>query len=362
MMNGQNSGMKKLLLVGSNTIHTHRFIELIRDYFDDIILLTNSSPENYKGNFHVFNFSLRNPFTSRNTIRQIRKIARSYRPSLIHIHQANSAAWLALRATSALPVKKILTAWGSDILVSPAKGFLFKKMAEQILARSDYFTADATFLAERMIAISPKKINVAVINFGIEPICRDSKELQGALVQKENIVYSNRLHKKLYRIDDIIRAFSAFAEIRKSEKWKLVIAGIGEETHHLEKLAHSTNVVEAITFEGWVNEEENNRWYRKARIFVSYPESDATSSSLLEALSAGCIPLLSDIPANREWIVNGKNGILTSTLSPTDFENALRLWRHSSAEQNLEIILQKATRQISRKLFTDIYDHALSAS
>lgn len=361
MMNGQNSGMKKLLLVGSNTIHTHRFIELIRDYFDDVLLLTNSSPENYTGKFHVFNFSLRNPFTSRRTIRQIRKIASAYQPSLIHIQQSNSAAWLTLRATAPLPVKKILTAWGSDILVSPAKGFLFRKMAEQILAGSDYFTADAAFLAERMMAISPKKIEVAVINFGIDPICRDSAELKATLLQKENLIYSNRLHKKLYRIDEIIRAFSVFAEKRKSEKWKLIIAGAGEETHHLEKLADSTNAAEAIAFTGWVTEEENIKWCRKARIFVSYPESDATSSSLLEALSAGCVPLLSDLPANREWVVSGKNGILTTALSAADFENARSLLEHSPAEENLEIILQKATRRISRKLFTDIYDHALSA-
>src|SRR5436190_4621945 len=34
-------------------------------------------------------------------------------------------------------------------------------------------------------------------------------------------------------------------------------------------------------------------------LFVSVPSSDGTSSSLLEALAAGCLPVLSDIPANR---------------------------------------------------------------
>jgi len=33
--------MKKLLLIGSNSVHTFNYIDLIKEYFDEILLLTN---------------------------------------------------------------------------------------------------------------------------------------------------------------------------------------------------------------------------------------------------------------------------------------------------------------------------------
>jgi len=32
--------------------------------------------------------------------------------------------------------------------------------------------------------------------------------------------------------------------------------------------------------------------------------------SLLEAMAAGCLPVVSDIPGNREWVQDGENGLL----------------------------------------------------
>lgn len=354
--------MKKLLVVASNSVHTYNFLQLVEGYFDEVLLLTNSVSENYAGKSVVLNFSLKNPIRSAATVPRIKKIIKEFQPSLIHIQQANSAALLTLRAANSFPVKKVLTAWGSDILVNPKKGFLYRKMVEQILERADYFTADAQYLGAKMIAISKKKINISIINFGIEPICKNENELNDLISKKENIIYSNRLHKKLYRIDKIISAFSAFLKKNSTVQWRLVVAASGTETELLKKQAEESGAASHITFVGWINASENAEWCRKAKIFVSYPQSDATSVSLLEAMSAGCIPVLSDLPANREWVTSFENGMLSKNLSASDFENAMLLLNRNAAKQNLKIILNKATKDISRKLFFELYDHALSHS
>lgn len=55
-----------------------------------------------------------------------------------------------------------------------------------------------------------------------------------------------------------------------------------------------------------------------SHIFVSLSRADGTSSSLIEALACGLFPVLSDIPANREWIDESvPNGILVP-LEDTD--------------------------------------------
>ena len=48
----------------------------------------------------------------------------------------------------------------------------------------------------------------------------------------------------------------------------------------------------------------------KADIYVSASRSDGTSLSLLEAMAAGAFPVVSDIPANREWLTGQGDGLL----------------------------------------------------
>ncbi|MEO6166064.1 MAG: glycosyltransferase family 4 protein [Chitinophagales bacterium] len=349
--------MKKLLLVGINSVHTYNYIELINGYFDEILLITDSINPSYKGRAHVYDFSVKNSIVIFRSFSEIKKLVKEFLPSVMHIHQANTAAWCMLTALRQLKIPSIVTAWGSDILVNPQKGFFYRKMVSQILSRSDYFTADASFLAEKMKELSKKNIEVEVINFGIDPICNNLSELNNLLPQKENIIYSNRLHKKLYRIDKIILAFAFF--IRSNpQQWQLVIAATGEETPNLMHVVTTLGITQNVTLTGWVNRDQNYDWYRKAKIFVSYPESDATSVSLLEAMSAGCIPVLSDLPANREWISKAHNGVITPQLCSTDFENAVELCSTNAAANNLDLVLQKASKANSRRLFLELYNRA----
>lgn len=353
--------MKKLLLVGMNSVHTYNFIRLIEGYFDEILLLTNTVNKDYTGETKTANFSIRKPVQLLRTIPAIKNIIHEFQPDIIHIHQVNTAAWLTLKAAGHLKKKTIITAWGSDILINPNRGYFYRKMAEQILASAGHFTADARFLADRMKDLSKKNLPVAVINFGIDPVCTNPDTLEKLIAAKQNIIYSNRLHKKLYRIDHIIHAFAEFAK-RHEKTWKLVIAATGEETGNLQKLVADAGLLEQVVFAGWIGSEQNNDWYKAAKIFVSYPESDATSVSLLEAMSAGCVPVLSDIPANREWVTHEKNGVIAATLSARDFEKALSLFKKKVLEENLNMMLLQATKTHSRKLFFDLYDSITAAT
>ena len=63
-----------------------------------------------------------------------------------------------------------------------------------------------------------------------------------------------------------------------------------------------------MRFIGRVDAATQAGWYARARWYVSLPESDSVSVSVLEALAQGCIPLLSDLPANRELVHAGDDG------------------------------------------------------
>ena len=75
-----------------------------------------------------------------------------------------------------------------------------------------------------------------------------------------------------------------------------------------------------VTFHGGLPSETLEEVVRDADVFVSTSRSDGTATSLLEALACGAYPVLSDIPANREWVGEGAG---EGALVPLDDPSAL---------------------------------------
>lgn len=338
--------MRKLLLVSSNTIHTYKYLQLVEDYFDDILLITDekSVVYNYPTIELSFNLKVKNLFS---TVKQIKKQIADFQPTVIHIHQANSYAFYALLASRKTKIPTILTAWGSDILVIPKSNFLLKKMVQFNLKTADFLTSDSTFMAGEMKKLAPSINEILIANFGID--------VTPLNFPKENIVYSNRLHKKLYRVDKIIEAFARFKQNNERKDWRLVVAATGTETESLKDKAYKLGLTDDVEFVGWIQKEDNEQWYSKAKIWVSIPESDATSISLLEAMACGSIPVVSDLPANREWIQSGVNGIVVEDLESDFISDALLLNQAEAIELNKQRIDQDGTKEANREKFLKLY-------
>lgn len=335
----------KLLLLGNNSVHTYNFYQLVREYFDDILVLTDKQEGACKGlPIQVIDYAA-TPLKMFKAYLQTRRIIHEFQPDIIHGQQVNKALWFAVRAKGRIPV--VSTAWGSDILVMPRKNFLYKKVVQYVLRNSDYLTSDSAYMAEKMQQLARCKNDIVIANFGIE--------LHKPTTGKANIIYSNRLHEKLYRIETVIRAFARFD--KKHENWRLVIGATGSETGHLKSLAGELGIEKHVDFVGWLDEPTNFLYYSQAKIWVSIPESDATSISLLEAMSMGCLPVVSDLPANREWITDGDNGLIVKDVDTDFFSEAIqKINAAEAAEHNRKIVAENATKDANRMKFFAIYD------
>ncbi len=85
---------------------------------------------------------------------------------------------------------------------------------------------------------------------------------------------------------------------------------------------------------------------RAAAVYVSTSRSDSTSVSLLEAMACGAFPVVTDLPANREWIADGENGLLVGREPNGLAEALLRALgdgelRRAAAEKNARIISER---------------------
>jgi glycosyltransferase involved in cell wall biosynthesis len=143
----------------------------------------------------------------------------------------------------------------------------------------------------------------------------------------------------------------------------LEIAANGEETARLKRLTIELGIGERVEFSGMLGSEDLARSYRRSAIFISVPVSDGTSVSLLEAMAAGCVPVLSDLPANREWVTDQCNGLLvsdTATLGAS-LQRAIDWWesgdwdRHGRAV-NERLITEHALFERNIEQFLALYE------
>ncbi len=74
--------------------------------------------------------------------------------------------------------------------------------------------------------------------------------------------------------------------------------------------ARAAGLRHETTFIGHAPPEALPDLLRAADMYVSASLSDGTSSALLEALATGLTPVVSDISANRPWVLDGDNGLL----------------------------------------------------
>jgi L-malate glycosyltransferase len=350
--------MKKLLIIGSNTIHTFNFIELIRDEFEQIFLVTDNDNAGLKYNvegIHRICFSLRNPIRFFRGIKKLRWLIEDYNPDIIHSLQITTNSLQVLLANRKTGKPAVYTALGSDVLYTPESGMLYSMMVKYILRQGRYFTADAHYMADIMDSLAGEKKDTLVANFG-------ALINENLNTDKQNIIYSNRQLKSLYRIDKIVQAFARFLMSSGDKSWKLIVAADGDRRKELTGMIGQLGISQQVEFTGWLTKEENDMNYAKARFYVSVPESDGTSISLLEAMGYGCIPILSDLPSNREWVENGVNGMIVANLDSDFISEALKIDTNRAIAQNKNIIDARGTKDVNRRKFIQFYEKMLAGA
>jgi glycosyltransferase involved in cell wall biosynthesis len=97
------------------------------------------------------------------------------------------------------------------------------------------------------------------------------------------------------------------------------VVGDGSQRRGLERLAKSLGV--EVEFLGRVSDDALPALYQEAGIFLTTSYSEGFGLSLLEAMSAGCAVVASDIQPHRDLVEDGRNGMIYS--SPPDLQRVL---------------------------------------
>jgi glycosyltransferase involved in cell wall biosynthesis len=281
---------------------------------------------------------------------------------VIHAHWVFPAGVMAAVVGWLLGKPLILTVHGSDARWAFEKRGLFKTLFVWVAKRADQVTTVNEAIASAMETLGIDREKIEVFPMGVSErffwgtqTGSPPREMKG-----KTVILSNRHLLPAYNVDCLIRAVPDV--VNRCDKILFLIAGDGESRSDLESSVRKMDLIPWVRFLGPVPHEGMPDLLKSSDIFVSTSPSDGTSVSLLEAMACGLFPVVTDIPANREWIRNGENGFLT----PANDEAALAekikraiqdvKLRKRAKTINAQQVREKATWERISQKFIGIYE------
>jgi glycosyltransferase involved in cell wall biosynthesis len=240
-------------------------------------------------------------------LRQLPRLAnwlRRVNPTWIHAHYLTSHGTLAWLAQRLYGVRGHIvgSAWGSDILVTPQRSALWRHTTRRVLKACVLTTSDSQVMATRMRQLGAGE--VMVFPFGLEAL----PPAPGP--KHEGLFFANRGLEPIYAPQRVLDVFHALAQ--HLPQAQLVVANQGSLLDALRDQARALNLATRVQFVGLLDAAAQAQWYARARWYLSLPLSDSVSVSVLEAMAHGCVPILSDLPANRELVRDRDNGLIVA--------------------------------------------------
>ena len=283
-------------------------------------------------------------------LRRARRLLRELKPDVVHAHYLTSYGLIAL-ASGVRPL--VATGHGDDILISPRQSRIFHWIVRRVLTAATLVTVPSEVMATAvrdLVHGAPRQPQVDVFQYGVETLrlATIAREVRADLASERPVqVVSARALLDLYRIDALLDAVALLDQ--DGLDFELHLLGDGPERQALEALAaqHGLLASGRVTFHGAVPASDVERRIASSDLYVSVSESDGVSLALLEAMALGAVPVLSDIAANRDWIVDGLTGVLV----PIDaagiaagIRRSALLDRVAVAEANLALVASRADR------------------
>jgi glycosyltransferase involved in cell wall biosynthesis len=241
---------------------------------------------------------------------QIRGLVKAIKPDIVDGHYVTIYGFLAA-CSGFHPL--VVTAWGDDVLTAPKNNPIFRFMAKFAMRKADRVVCTSPLVKQEIskLGIDLKKIHVIVLG-GVDkekfyPAAKDEVLLEKTGIRPgDPVVISTRGFAAVYDMATLLKAVPLI--VSEFPAAKFLIAGKGNQENYLRELAASLGILQNVIFTGWIDHEKLPVYLSSSDIYVSTSLSDGTSNSLLEAMACQLVPVVSDIPANRQWITETENG------------------------------------------------------
>jgi len=208
--------------------------------------------------------------------------------TVIHAHFLSSYGVIASFLPSRFP--KIVSIWGSDILLTPHKNLLYRWLTKRALAKADVRVTNSDYLEQA--AMNLLKADYESIPFGLR-LDKFSYVLpEFNLTGKQTFVIgvTKRLHK-VAGIDKLLIEFASAVERLANINIELIVVGDGPETANLKNLCKELKITEKVKWTGWLSSKEVSAQYKKMHLAAFPSRVEGLGVAAIEAMASG-VPVL----------------------------------------------------------------------
>jgi glycosyltransferase involved in cell wall biosynthesis len=282
------------------------------------------------------------PLTITRASQKLRGFIERVKPDLVHAMRIPYEGMLAADAYTGVPL--LVSVWGNDFTLHARSNWLMRHYTSWTMQVADALHADCQrdirlgkqwgFNATRPKLVTPG-------NGGI----RAEIFYPPTEAVKEPVVFNPRGFRTYVRNDIFFQAIPQVLAERPDTKF--ICASMEGEPQAL-KWIEQLNIAGSVELLPALPNAKMADVFRRSQIVVSPSVHDGTPNSLLEGMACGCTPIAGDLESIREWITDGKNGLLTNATDPQKLARSLlealenRNLRNQAAELNNKMIAERA--------------------
>lgn len=290
----------------------------------------------------IFRINERFPFLD------ILRVINHLNPDLIHIQAPNqfSTAALILGQLKKIPVIGTVHRAEVDctnLLLSLARRIILSKY-RHVIAVSEYTKKLAI-----KSGVRPSNIHV-IYNSCNESLFKpqsrsEARKVSGMPDDKKIILFVGNL----ISIKGIFVLIDTLNILKNKVDFHAVVIGTGKEEESIKRYAANLNIIEKISFFGWITQSELLPYYNAADVFVLPSYTEGNSVAILEAMHLGLPIIASNTGGNPEIIINDVNGYLVPVGNTLEFSRRIE---QILTNEDLHHLLSQNCREMYTKKFS----------
>lgn len=286
------------------------------------------------------------PLQTATRVVRIALLVRVLRPDLVYGNWITRLSGLYCAFVGFHPF--LVNAWGTDLQIEAKKSGLLRMFAKFTIGRADSVIVDCEVQRKDLLELGCDPRKIYCFPWGID-LTKFKPRESTAMRRKlgwlnKKIVLSTRMQIARCGVEYLIRAIPGILE--KEKEARFLIVGNGPLLDYHKSLARKLGIEDKVKFLGWIPNEEVPRILSAADVYVSTSFSDGTSASLLEAMACGLPVVVARIPANEEWVTEGKNGHL---VPPGDSGELAECVARVLVDGKLRSRMRKASLEITKE-------------
>jgi glycosyltransferase involved in cell wall biosynthesis len=193
----------------------------------------------------------------------------------------------------------------------------FTGWKKQVQAVADRFVSAYLFASYQMglewvekgIISSPTKIHeVMEVSSSFSPIDKETAKLKTGVLGKAIFLWVGRLNQNKDPLT-VVKTFVRYAAFNKGARLYMIYH-TDELLQRIRQVLKNERAGEKVILVGKVAHDDLHYWYNSADFFIAGSHYEGSGTALCEAMSCGCIPIVTDIPSFRMITDEGHCGLL----------------------------------------------------